>query len=232
MDAMYAIGSEVGCSDGVCGKLTRVIVDPVKRALTYLVVEPAEGPSGARLVPAEYVNPDAPATAIILTCDRAAFERLEYAQTEEFLPAQDDALGFGVEGTLWMPYFPVGAALPGAALGAPGEIVGPGPAVATGAGSGTISRDRVPAGEVQIRRGQRVHATDGDIGKVRGLAVDPTDGLVTHVLLDEGHLWGKKTVAIPVGAVESVSDGIRLSLAKDEVRELPELALTAVSGGH
>jgi hypothetical protein len=37
---------------------------------------------------------------------------------------------------------------------------------------------------VKIRRGQRVHASDGEIGKVRGLVVDPDDDSVTHVLLD------------------------------------------------
>ena len=51
------------------------------------------------------------------------------------------------------------------------------------------------------------------------------------MLLEEGHLWGKKTVAIPIGAVESVADGIRLRLAKDEVRDLPELELAHGGGG-
>ena len=32
---------------------------------------------------------------------------------------------------------------------------------------------------------------------------------------------GKRGVAIPVGAVADFSDGIRLSLARDEVRDLP-----------
>ncbi len=44
---------------------------------------------------------------------------------------------------------------------------------------------------------------------------------MTHILLDEGHLWGKRRVAIPIGAVASFSDGVRLSLTRDEVRDLP-----------
>jgi hypothetical protein len=66
-------------------------------------------------------------------------------------------------------------------------------------------------------------AGDGDIGKVAGLVVDPSDHHVTHVLLDEGHLWGHKRVAIPIGAVAEVSaiDGVRVNLTKDEVRDLP-----------
>jgi hypothetical protein len=56
---------------------------------------------------------------------------------------------------------------------------------------------------------------------VRGLVVDPSDYHVTHVLLDEGHLWGEKEVAIPISAVTSVDEGVRLNLTKDEVRDLP-----------
>jgi hypothetical protein len=44
---------------------------------------------------------------------------------------------------------------------------------------------------------------------------------VTHVLLQEGHLWGRKEVAIPIGAVASTVGGIRLTIAKQQVRDLP-----------
>jgi hypothetical protein len=44
---------------------------------------------------------------------------------------------------------------------------------------------------------------------------------VTHVLLQEGHLWGRKEVAIPITAVAGTSDGIRLKIAKQEVQDLP-----------
>jgi hypothetical protein len=94
-----------------------------------------------------------------------------------------------------------------------------------GGGPQPITYDRVPAGEVEVRRGDQVHATDGPIGKVQGLIVDPRDHHVTHVLLDEGHLWGKKTVAIPIGAVTGVDDGVELNLTKDEVRDLPPVDL-------
>jgi hypothetical protein len=48
---------------------------------------------------------------------------------------------------------------------------------------------------------------------------------MTHVLLDEGHLWGQKRVAIPISAVTGVEDGVRLSLTKHEVRDLPAVDL-------
>jgi hypothetical protein len=41
------------------------------------------------------------------------------------------------------------------------------------------------------------------------------------VLLQEGHFWGRKQVAIPIGAVVGVDDGIRLNITKQQVQDLP-----------
>ena len=88
-------------------------------------------------------------------------------------------------------------------------------------GGHVVTNAVVPEGEVLVRRGEHVNATDGAIGKVKGLVIRPGDHCVTHVLLDEGHLWGQKMVAIPISAVKDVEDGVRLNLTKDEVRDLP-----------
>jgi len=70
--------------------------------------------------------------------------------------------------------------------------------------SQVITYDTVPLGEVDVRRGEHVHATDGNIGRVQGLVIEPGSHHVTHVLLQEGHLWGRKEVAIPIGAVAKI----------------------------
>jgi uncharacterized protein YrrD len=88
-----------------------------------------------------------------------------------------------------------------------------------------VFHDRVPDGEVEVRRGAHVAATDGDIGAVRGLVIDPHDHHVTHFLLEEGHLWGRKVVAIPIGSVAEVAAKVRLTLTKEEVGELPPVEL-------
>jgi hypothetical protein len=94
-----------------------------------------------------------------------------------------------------------------------------------GYGGGTpaemVATDAVPLGEVSVRRGDYVHATDGDIGRVQGLVIDRGSSHVTHVLLQEGHLWGRKDVAIPIGAVASTSDDIQLTITKAQVQDLP-----------
>lgn len=58
--------------------------------------------------------------------------------------------------------------------------------------------------------------------------VDRVDRQVTHVLLDESHLWDQKRVAIPIGSVIDlcdVKDGVRVNLTKDRVRNPPLVEL-------
>jgi hypothetical protein len=40
-------------------------------------------------------------------------------------------------------------------------------------GASVATRDTVPMGEVDVRRGEPVFATDGEIGKIQGLVIDP-----------------------------------------------------------
>ena len=214
----FRIGSEVACSDGVCGELRRVVVDPVARAVTHLVVEPRHRAGPARLVPVDLV--ESAANDIVLRCTTPEFDALPSAEETQFLPGTGDEWGYGPQDTLALPFYSLGGT-DGGPLGPIGPI-GP---VGVGVGPQAFTFDRVPVGEVEVRRGEHVHATDGAIGRVRGLVIDPRDHHVTHVLLDEGHLWGQKRVAIPIGAVTGVEDGVRLNLSKDEVRELPAVDL-------
>jgi sporulation protein YlmC with PRC-barrel domain len=209
----FTIGSEVACSDGVCGELSRVVVDPVARALTHLVVEPRNRPGAGRLVPIELV--DSTAEEIQLRCAMSEFEALEDAEETRFLPGASGEWGYGQGQMLSLPYYGLG--MGGMGMGGMGMGIDAGPQ--------SVTYDRVPAGEVEVRRGEHVHAADGPIGQVQGLVIDPADHHVTHVLLDEGHLWGKKRVAIPISAVTDVKDGVRLNLTKDQVRDLPPVEL-------
>ena len=213
----YVIGNEVYCTDQACGWLSRVVIDPVARELTHLVVEPAHHPEEGRLVPVDLVDRDAgtEGDVIRLRCDAAAFDNLEQAQSTEFLPAETGEFGYPADRSLWMPYFPLGA------VGGAGPVGG-GAFIAAGSiEPHTVTYERVPSGEVLVRRGQPVHATDGEIGKVQGLVIDPDDHQVTHVLLQEGHLWGKKQVALPIRDVTDVHQGVHLDLSKAEIRDLP-----------
>jgi hypothetical protein len=62
-----------------------------------------------------------------------------------------------------------------------------------------VTVDSVPSGEVDIHRDLTVCATDGEIGQVQELVVEPGGHRVTHVLLQKGHMRGRKEVAIRSG---------------------------------
>ena len=135
---------------------------------------------------------DTTAGDIRLRCTVEEFGGLEPAQETELI---DDAGDLGLGG-----------------LNAPMGVISPVQA---------ILQDTVPLGEADVERGDPVHALDGEIGRVHGLLVDPDDHRVTHVLLHEGHLWGHKKVSILASAVTGVANGIRLSLTKKQVEDLP-----------
>ena len=84
---------------------------------------------------------------------------------------------------------------------------------------------RVPAGAVEMSRGDPVHATDDTAGSLVGLAIRTDDVAVTHILLEERRRWSRKQVAVPIAAVSGFDDGVHVSITTDEVRDLPSADL-------
>ena len=187
----FAMGATASCADGPGGKVSRVIIDPATETVTHLVIEPKHRMSLARLVPLDLV--DTTAGDIRLRCTVEEFGQLEPAQETELIEDATGSLGPGALNT---------------AMG----VTSPVP---------IMVEDVVPLGEAGVERGEPVHALDGEIGRVQGFLVDPDDHRVTHVLLEEGHLWGRKKVSIPVSAVTGVENGIQLSLTRKQVEDLP-----------
>jgi hypothetical protein len=66
------------------------------------------------------------------------------------------------------------------------------------------------AGTVQYTIGAEASCSDGPCGEVTRVLVDPASGQ-----------RGRKEAAIPVSAVASTSDGIRLRISKQQVQDLP-----------
>jgi len=158
---------------------------------------------------------DATAGQIRLRCTKAEFEKLEPAEETQFVPGDAGYADYGPGQVGYWPYYGLGDGLGEGGI-SPGLS-----GIGGGIVSQTVTSDVVPQGEVDVRRGDPVEATDGDIGRVQGLVIDRGSRQVTHVLLQEGHLWGRKEVAIPISAVTSTSGGIRLRISKQEVQDLP-----------
>jgi len=184
MTTEFSLGSRASCIDGVCGVVSRTIVDPAAGTITHLVVEPRHEKGTGRLVPVELA--DVTAGDILLRCTLAEFGALAPADEVELVEDRD----FG-----------------------------------GGGGPPLMVSHSVPVGGAEVARHEHVRAVDGEIGQVEGFVVNSADHAVTHVLLKEGHLWGRKQVAIPVSAIASVTDGIQLSITKEQVKELPPVSV-------
>jgi hypothetical protein len=205
-----ALGSPVGCVDGPFGELADVVVDPISRRVTHVVVEPHRDHGGARLVPIGWLRDETDG----LVLDRTAHEvkALEPVQASEYLrlgqmPALDPEHDIGVETFLALPLYQE--------LDGLGTVVDPDP-------HATVIYDRVPKGEVEIRRSSTVMSADHHVvGIVDGFLVG-RDGGLADLVLERGHLWGHREVVIPFDAVECVeNDAVRLSITKEAVGRLP-----------
>jgi len=192
-EPQFTIGARASCTDGHCGGVRRLIIDPATEIVTHLVIQPGHRQEAGRLVPVHLVE-----TAdgeIRLRCTRAEFDNLDHAAERDMVAGPESP-----------------------------EIVERGGVSGAALRQTTVLEDVIPVGEKEVGPGDRVHAVDGEIGRVQGFLVNPGDDRVTHVLLQEGHLWGRKKVAVPISAVTGVDAGIRLNLTKKQVGELPPVA--------
>src|SRR5262245_7867541 len=139
------IGNRVRCSDGVYGELADIVIDPLEKRVTHLVVQPEQAEGGPRLVPIHLAKGrDDERREIELQCtldEAQGFELVHefaYLRLGESL-ADDPDWDVGVEDVLAMPYYS-----------------GLGDEMGTYSGgldsNVSINYDRVPKGEVEVRR--------------------------------------------------------------------------------
>jgi sporulation protein YlmC with PRC-barrel domain len=221
------LGGRVECADGAFGKLADVVVDPVARSVTHLVVEPRRGDRSARLVPvalAERGDARSGAIALRLTAEEVRRlptpDEVAYARLGDF-PVDDPVWDVGVQDVLALPYYP--------ARDERADVVRLAATVNPFSGNleprpldVALPYDRIPKGTIEIRRASSVTSADGhELGQVDGFIVDGDDE-ITHLVLEHGHLWGRREVTIPIGAVAGGgTDAVTLRLTKNEVGALP-----------
>lgn len=194
--APFTIGARARCSDGACGRVTQVVIDPVKKTVTHLIVEPDHREGLGRLVPIDRVKGED--GEVVIDANLSQFDSFHRAEETHFLPGIEGEFDtYDPEQVLLWPYFGGNTTVP-------------------------VTVDALPPGEVAVRRGQEVQAGGGRVGEVEGLIVDPGHHRVTHLLLKEGHVFSHKDVAIPVSAVEKVEDDtVKVKLTKQEISALP-----------
>jgi hypothetical protein len=194
------MNANVHCADGHGGHSTYVIVNPVDQQVTHLVVKEHKPPFIERLVPIDQVV-ETTSNLIRLRCTQDELEKMEPFIETEYLVAN-------------IPNYEV---LRGIYRVWPFVVPEETRYI-------PLEHEHIPPGELAVHRGAWVEATDGRVGQVDEFLVDPKNGHITHLVLREGHLWGRKDVVIPVSAiVRSEEDAVYLGLDKRSIEALPTI---------
>ncbi|MBL7204636.1 MAG: PRC-barrel domain-containing protein [Desulfobacteraceae bacterium] len=186
------LNAHVECLDGRIGRLENIILNPKTERMTYLVVRGNDLQNTERLVPERLVKETSHDT-VFLSISKKKFEGMKNFIQEEYIPSNI---------TLYM------AEQAGWDMGTPASVF--------------VEHEAVPAGGLIVHKGAKVFATDGHAGKVDDFLVEKKTGRITHLILLEGHLWGKKDISVPVNQIDRYEDGnIYLKIDKSGVEALP-----------
>jgi hypothetical protein len=202
--------SQVECADGMCGRAMHVLINPVAEQVTHLVVRLAAAPHTEYIVPVEMVSGTVAGT-VQLSCTGAQLEAMDRFVKTEFVEEEVTRtfVGYGAGATAGMGiqyYWPY--------------------ARTESAERVPVEHLQIPPGELDVRRGTRVEATDGYVGRVDEFVVNSENCHITHLVMREGHLWGRKDVIIPVSAIADTHElTVYLKLSKQEVGSLPNFPL-------
>lgn len=208
------LNAAVECSDGHAGKSTHVIFHPRQRIVTHIVVKADKNAFAQdRLVPIEYIG-ETDQSLIRLNCTLDDVANMApFSETRYVNYGYDD----------YDVYATYAAYEPG--LGGPYTI----PTATTGYTA--VIDESIPQGQRAVMQGAKVEATDGIVGTVGELLLDPATGEITHFTLQEGHLWGEKAVTLPLSAVKfAEEDIVHLKLDKKAIRTLPAVPRNAKAG--
>lgn len=193
--------AEVKCTDGLCGKSTSIIVDPKSKQVTHIVVRDDSIPEGRVVGIGKII--DSSSKLIQLNCSISDlvsmdhFTETQYVKTEVPVDVYYDVYN--------LPYVtPMSS-----------EMI-----------EVPVDEELIPPDELAIHRGTPVKAKDGYVGEIGEFMVDPKSGKISHIVLREGHLWGKKEISLPVSAIDQVTnDIVYLKLNKESIKMLPEIPI-------
>lgn len=194
------INVDVVCASELCGRATSIIINPINDQVTHVVVTENGFPYIAHLVPVNNIFVATP-NLIQLRCRKSELTKMEVFEETDFINSGyvESSLPYNDPYYIW-PY----------GMYEDGPI--------------QFEHKHIPAGEIAIHRGTPVYAKDGKVGKVDEFLVDPKNNIITHLVLREGHLWGKKDVTIPISEIDKImEEEVDLKLDKKTIEKLPAI---------
>lgn len=197
-------GQPVNCTDGAYGELEDLLVDPSALRVMHLVVRPVNVPGKARLVPIELAE-IGPEGAVKLRCTLDQARQLRPVHELATLgtdkaPMDGTEWDVGIREALPVPSYGAGAVVENTDI--------------------MLMYDRVPKGEIELRGESFARTVDGgDAGRVEGFLVDGVQ--ITHLVLQRGHFWRRRELAVPAADIASVTtDAVELRLSSEQLKSL------------
>jgi sporulation protein YlmC with PRC-barrel domain len=178
----FPLDADVHCTDGLGGRSTYVVLNPATEQITHLVVKEKKT-RVQRLVPVLLVGQTA-AQAILLNCTLQELAALERFDQTDFVYGDLPHHATDPNLTLLWPY-----AVP----------------------AKRIVDDKIrpiPPGDLAVRRGARVQATDGRVGRVEEFLVEPDSSYITHLCLRDSRKWGDQGVCVPVSEIAEIKEEV------------------------
>ncbi|MCE5207700.1 MAG: hypothetical protein LLG42_05240 [Chloroflexi bacterium] len=187
------LNAQVSCLDGECGQSQELIIDPKDQRVTHLVVKERTKEQIERLVPIGMISGTGENT-ISLCCNKDDLSGFEIFCERDVVMRHMDNVVHGEKGTYYS--YPVTR-----------QIV--------------IENKSIPKGKLSFDQNTYIEASDGRVGKLERMLIDPNTTSITHFVVNEGSLLGPREVNVPVTAIDHfTSDAIFLNLSKKEIREL------------
>ena len=90
-EPQFTIGARASCTDGPCGEVRRLIIDPATEAVTHLVIQPGHRQEAGRLVPVHLV--ETTDGEIRPRCTLAEFGQLDHAAERDLVTGPGPAEG-------------------------------------------------------------------------------------------------------------------------------------------
>ncbi len=199
------LAKNIYCTDGLAVQSSHLILNPVNRCITHLVVRKRHFPHSDHVVPMELVA-ETTRSLIRLNCSTHELTLLDPFTETHFVDVDLLELDYPFDPVLMWPYV------------TPEEELLP------------IDEEWVPPGELAVGRGARVQDISGAyVGSVDEFPVNPADERITHLVVREGHPWNRKEATIPVSQVGRMAEEIvDLKLNRRQIAVLPTIPIRRI----
>lgn len=201
------LNADLHCTDGAGGQAVAAVLDPVRLTMSHIVVDIKGHGHTEYLMPLEFITGSS-AKGITLSCARD-----DLANLDPFLKTvRVEDQGMGLTNVQGLAYAEFQGGLSATDFSM------------TGGGTAYVDEEAIPDNELTTRHGIPVYASDHQVGQLDEFVVTPESGQITHVVLKEGHLFGKKEIAVPIDQVDRIGEvAVYLKLTQHEVEQLPQV---------